>query len=117
MIFLLRVQRVVGGRKASFILHGSSRLTLLEAVRSQPPDAEFASLSHCDLGCDTAEITEENIADEELHFTAASLKCSIADSEYERMLGQSHPPYIRNLHVDFLRTRSGARRSTMQGSS
>ena len=56
---------------ASFKLHGGSRLTLLEIVRSQLPDAEFAFLS-C---CHTAEITEESIADEALHLTAAMLYC------------------------------------------
>ena len=53
--------------EASFKLHGGSRLTLLDMVRSRLPDAEFAFLS-C---CHTAEITEESIADEALHLTAA----------------------------------------------
>ena len=56
---------------ASFKLHGDSRLTLLEIVRSRLPDAEFAFLS-C---CHTAEITEESIADEALHLTAAMQYC------------------------------------------
>jgi CHAT domain-containing protein/tetratricopeptide (TPR) repeat protein len=56
---------------ASFKLHGGSRLTLLEIVRSRLPDAEFAFLS-C---CHTAEITEESIADEALHLTAAMQYC------------------------------------------
>jgi CHAT domain-containing protein len=54
--------------EASFKLHGGSRLTLLEIVRSRlhVPDAEFAFLS-----CyHTAEITEESIDDEALHLTA-----------------------------------------------
>ena len=56
---------------ASFKLHGGSRLTLLDIVRSQLPDAEFAFLS-C---CHTAEITKESIADEGLHLTAAMQYC------------------------------------------
>ena len=56
---------------ASFKLHGDSRLTLLDIVRSRLPDAEFAFLS-C---CHTAEITEESIADEALHLTAAMQYC------------------------------------------
>jgi CHAT domain-containing protein len=57
--------------EASFKLHGDSRLTLLEIVRSRLPDAEFAFLS-C---CHTAEITEKSIADEALHLTAAMQHC------------------------------------------
>jgi CHAT domain-containing protein len=57
--------------EASFKPHGGSRLTLLEIVRSRLPDAEFAFLS-C---CHTAEITEESIADEALHLTAAMQYC------------------------------------------
>ncbi len=57
--------------EASFKLHSGSRLTLLDIVRSQLPDAEFAFLS-C---CHTAEITEESIADEGLHLTAAMQYC------------------------------------------
>ena len=53
--------------EASFKLHGGSRLTLLDVVRSRLPDAEFAFLS-C---CHTAEITEASIFDEALHLTAA----------------------------------------------
>jgi CHAT domain-containing protein len=56
---------------ASFKLHGGSRLTLLDIVRSRLPDAEFAFLS-C---CHTAENTEESIADEALHLTAAMQHC------------------------------------------
>ena len=56
---------------ASFKLHGGSRLTLLDIVRSRLPDAEFAFLS-C---CHTAEITEESISDEALHLTAAMQYC------------------------------------------
>jgi CHAT domain-containing protein/tetratricopeptide (TPR) repeat protein len=56
---------------ASFKLHGGSRLTLLDIVRSRLPDAEFAFLS-C---CHTAENTEESIADEALHLTAAMQYC------------------------------------------
>jgi CHAT domain-containing protein len=57
--------------KASFKLHGSLRLTLLDIVQSQIPDAEFAFLS-C---CHAAEIMEESIADEALHLTAAMQYC------------------------------------------
>ena len=57
--------------EASFKLHGGSRLTLLDIVRSQLPDAEFAFLS-C---CHAAEITEESVADEALHLTAAMQYC------------------------------------------
>ncbi|KAI9433779.1 CHAT domain-containing protein [Lactarius psammicola] len=57
--------------EASFRLHGGSRLTLLDIVRSRLPDAEFAFLS-C---CHAAEITEESVADEALHLTAAIQYC------------------------------------------
>jgi len=57
--------------EASFQLHGGSRLTLLEIIRSRLPDAEFAFLS-C---CHAAEITKESIADEALHLTAAMQYC------------------------------------------
>ncbi|KAI9462856.1 CHAT domain-containing protein [Lactarius psammicola] len=57
--------------EASLKLHGGSRLTLLDIVRSRLPDAEFAFLS-C---CHTAEITGESIADEALHLTAAMQYC------------------------------------------
>ncbi|KAN0134245.1 CHAT domain containing protein, partial [Lactarius tabidus] len=56
---------------ASFRLYGGERLTLLEVVRSRLPNAEFAFLS-C---CHTAEITEESVADEALHLTAAMQYC------------------------------------------
>ena len=56
---------------ASFKLYGNSRLTLLDIVQSQLPDAEFAFLS-C---CHAAEITEASIADEALHLTAAMQYC------------------------------------------
>ncbi|KAH9179057.1 CHAT domain-containing protein [Lactarius sanguifluus] len=57
--------------EASFKLHGGSRLTLLDIVRSRLPDAEFAFLS-C---CHAAEITEASVADEALHLTAAMQYC------------------------------------------
>jgi tetratricopeptide (TPR) repeat protein len=57
--------------EASFKLHGASRLTLLEIVRSRLPDAEFAFLS-C---CHAAEITAESVSDETLHLTAAMQYC------------------------------------------
>ena len=56
---------------ASFKLHRDSRLTLLDIVRSRLLDAEFAFLS-C---CHAAEITEDSVADEVLHLTAAMQYC------------------------------------------
>jgi CHAT domain-containing protein len=56
---------------ASFKLHRGERLALLDVVRSQLPDAEFAFLS----ACHTAELTEESIADEALHLAAAMQFC------------------------------------------
>lgn len=56
---------------ASFELHGNSRLTLLNIVRSRLPAAEFATLS----ARHTAELTEESIPDEVLHLTAAMQYC------------------------------------------
>ncbi|KAH9957209.1 CHAT domain-containing protein [Russula dissimulans] len=56
---------------ASFKLNQGTRLTLLDIVRSQLPNAAFAFLS----ACHTAEITEESIADEGLHLTAAVQYC------------------------------------------
>jgi len=55
---------------ASFELHGDN-LTLLDLVRSHLPTAEFAILS----ACHTAELTEDSIADEGLHLTAAMQYC------------------------------------------
>ncbi|KAH9047525.1 CHAT domain-containing protein [Lactarius deliciosus] len=57
--------------EASFKLDGGSCLTLLDIARSRLPDAEFAFLS-C---CHTAEITQDSIADEALHLTAAMQYC------------------------------------------
>ena len=56
---------------ASFKLHNGKRLLLLDIIRSQLPDAEFAFLS----GYHTAELTEESIADEVLHLAAAMHFC------------------------------------------
>ena len=56
---------------ASFKLHRGSRLTLLDIVQSRLPHAEFALLS-C---CHAAEITEDSVADEALHLTAAMQYC------------------------------------------
>jgi CHAT domain-containing protein len=56
---------------ASFELYGGRRLTLLDIVRSRLPTAEFAFLS----AFHTAELTEESIADEALHLTAAMQYC------------------------------------------
>jgi CHAT domain-containing protein len=57
--------------EASFRLHGGKGLSLLDIVRSQLPDAEFAFLS-C---CHTAELTEGSLADEVLHLAAAMQFC------------------------------------------
>jgi len=57
--------------EASFRLHRGERLLLLDIVRSQLPNAEFAFLS----ACHTAELTEESIADEVLHLAAAMQFC------------------------------------------
>jgi CHAT domain-containing protein len=53
--------------EASFKLYNEERLTLLEIIRSRLPSAEFAFLA----ACHTAELTEESIADEGLHLSAA----------------------------------------------
>ena len=53
--------------EASFKLYKGQHLTLLEIIRSRLPSAEFAFLS----ACHTAELTEESIADEGLHLSAA----------------------------------------------
>ena len=57
--------------EASFKLHKGKRLPLLDIVRSQHPNAEFAFLS----ACHTAELTEASIADEVLHLAAAMQFC------------------------------------------
>ena len=57
--------------EASFKLHRRKRLPLLDIVRSQLPDAEFAFLS----ACHTAELTDESITDEVLHLAAAMQFC------------------------------------------
>ena len=56
---------------AGFELHGNTRLTLLEIVRSHIPAAEFAFLS----ACHTAEVTEGSVLDEGLHLAAAIQYC------------------------------------------
>ncbi|KAI0297321.1 CHAT domain-containing protein [Multifurca ochricompacta] len=56
---------------ASFKLFDDERLTLLDIVRSRLPAAEFAFLA----ACHTAELTDESIADEGLHLTAAVQYC------------------------------------------
>ncbi|KAI0294722.1 CHAT domain-containing protein [Multifurca ochricompacta] len=56
---------------ASFKLFDNERLTLLDIVRSQLPAAEFAFLA----ACHTAELTDDSIADEGLHLTAAVQYC------------------------------------------
>ena len=57
--------------EASFKLHRGKRLLLLDIVRSQLPDAEFAFLS----AGHTAELTDKSIADEVLHLVAAMQFC------------------------------------------
>ena len=52
---------------AALVLHEGENLTLLDIVRSQLPDAEFAFLA----SCHTAEFSDENIPDEVLHLAAA----------------------------------------------
>jgi len=52
---------------AALVLHGGENLTLLDIVRSQLPDAEFAFLA----SCHTAELSDENTPDEVLHLAAA----------------------------------------------
>ena len=56
---------------AGFELHGGERLTLLQIVRLNLPDAEFAFLS----ACHSAEITEGSVVDEVLHLAAAVQYC------------------------------------------
>ncbi|KAI0298375.1 hypothetical protein B0F90DRAFT_1669104 [Multifurca ochricompacta] len=56
---------------ASFKLFDDERLTLLDIVRSRLPAGEFAFLA----ACHTAELTDESIADEGLHLTAAVQYC------------------------------------------
>jgi CHAT domain-containing protein len=53
--------------EAGFELHGDTRLTLLDIVRSDLPTAEFAFLS----ACHTAEVTNGSIIDEGLHLASA----------------------------------------------
>jgi len=97
---------------ASFKLHGGDRLKLLDIVHSRLPTAEFAFLS----ACHTAELTEESIADEGLHLTAALQYCgfrsvvgtmwAMADTDgrdlarhlYQSMLSGSaeEPCYLRS---------------------
>jgi len=57
--------------ESSFKLHRGERLLLLDIVRSQLPDAEFAFLS----ACHTAQLTEESMTDEVLHLAAAMQFC------------------------------------------
>jgi CHAT domain-containing protein len=57
--------------ESSFKLHKGQPLQLLDIVRSQLPNAEFAFLS----ACHTAELTEDSIADEVLHLAASMQFC------------------------------------------
>ena len=58
---------------ASFQLYGDNRLSLLDIVRHQLPEAEFAFLSACPM----AELTEGSIAYEALHIAAAMQYCGL----------------------------------------
>ncbi|KAI0261824.1 CHAT domain-containing protein [Gloeopeniophorella convolvens] len=57
--------------EASFKLHGSDRLTLLDIIQSRAPDAELAFLS----ACHTAELADRRDPDEMLHLAAAMQYC------------------------------------------
>jgi CHAT domain-containing protein len=57
--------------EASFKHHEGKHLRLLDIVRFQLFDAEFAFL----LACHTAALTDENIEDELLHLSAAMQSC------------------------------------------
>ncbi|KAH8992738.1 CHAT domain-containing protein [Lactarius akahatsu] len=86
--------------EASFKLHGDSRLTLLDIVRSRLLDAEFAFLS-C---CHAAEITEDSIADEALHLTAAMQYCgfrSVVGTMWE-MADTDGPDLARSFYKSLL---------------
>jgi CHAT domain-containing protein len=54
-----------------FKLYNGKRLSLLDIVRSQLPDAEFAFL----VACHTAEMTDESPSDEALHLAAVMQYC------------------------------------------
>ena len=56
---------------SSFKLHQGNRLSLLDIVQSQLPNAEFAFLA----ACHTAELTDESPVDEALHLAAAMQHC------------------------------------------
>ena len=57
--------------ESSFMLYRGKRLSLLDIIRSQLPNAEFAFLA----ACHTAELTDESPADEALHIAAAMQYC------------------------------------------
>ena len=57
--------------EASFKFHEERSLLLLDIVQSRLPNAEFAFLS----ASHTAELTDESIADEVIHLSAAMLFC------------------------------------------
>jgi CHAT domain-containing protein len=56
---------------SSFKLYNGKHLSLLDVVRSQLPNAEFAFLA----ACHTAELTDESPTDEALHLAAAMQYC------------------------------------------
>ena len=112
---------------ASFKLYGDEHLKLLDIVHSRLPTAQFAFLS----ACHTAEITEESIADEGLHLTAAlqycgfrsavgtmwamadTDGCNVARSVYRSMLSGNNeePCYLRS--AEALRDAARELRNTM----
>jgi len=71
---------------SSFKLYQGKRLSLLDIVRSQLPDAEFAFLA----ACHTAELTDETPVNEALHLAAAVQYCG-----FEASLGRCGPWLIR----------------------
>jgi CHAT domain-containing protein len=56
---------------SSFKLYQGKQLSLIDIVRSQLPNAEFAFLA----ACHTAELTDKSPADEALHLAAAMQYC------------------------------------------
>ncbi|KAI0298390.1 CHAT domain-containing protein [Multifurca ochricompacta] len=107
---------------ASFELYGDEHLTLLEIVRSRLPTAEFAFLS----ACHTAELTDESIADESLHLTAAMQYCgfrsvvgtmwSMADTDGRDLAEYFYGSMFshRELGVPYYERSAGALRDAVQ---
>ena len=76
--------------EAYFKLHGGKRVLLLDIVRSQLPNTEFAVLS----ACHTAELTDESIADEMLHVAAAMQFCW-----FRSVVGTMYIPCLRSYSI------------------